>query len=97
MLLLLEEMQSYDAGHLPPKQTFKPVPLKAGEDEDYMLALKQEMRGTMSRLPNNIRPLARKGDNFCLALQAALSKKTDASKEKELENNNVKSDEEKEE
>lgn len=39
---------------------FKPVPLKAGQDEDYMLALKQELTGTMSRLPN-IRPLARKG------------------------------------
>uniref|UniRef100_A0A3Q0RLL2 Polymerase (RNA) III (DNA directed) polypeptide G n=1 Tax=Amphilophus citrinellus TaxID=61819 RepID=A0A3Q0RLL2_AMPCI len=35
---------------------FKPVPLKAGEDEDYMLALKQEMRGTMQRLPFNIKP-----------------------------------------
>lgn len=34
---------------------FKPVPLKAGEDEDYMLALKQEMRGTMQRLPHNIK------------------------------------------
>uniref|UniRef100_A0A3P8WH98 Polymerase (RNA) III (DNA directed) polypeptide G n=1 Tax=Cynoglossus semilaevis TaxID=244447 RepID=A0A3P8WH98_CYNSE len=33
----------------------KPVPLKAGEDEDYMLALKQEMRGTMQRLPHNIK------------------------------------------
>lgn len=35
---------------------YKPVPLKAGEDEDYMLALKQEMRGTMQRLPHNIKP-----------------------------------------
>ena len=35
---------------------FKPVPLKAGEEEDYMLALKQEMRGTMQRLPHNIKP-----------------------------------------
>lgn len=34
---------------------FKPVPLKAGEDEDYMLALKQEMRGAMQRLPHNIK------------------------------------------
>uniref|UniRef100_A0A663NA41 RNA polymerase III subunit G n=1 Tax=Athene cunicularia TaxID=194338 RepID=A0A663NA41_ATHCN len=29
----------------------KPVPLKTGEDEDYMLALKQELRGTMTTLP----------------------------------------------
>lgn len=39
---------------------FKPVPLKAGEDEDYMLALKQEMRGTMQRLPHNIKPHSNK-------------------------------------
>ncbi|KAM6930321.1 DNA-directed RNA polymerase III subunit RPC7 isoform 1-T2 [Xenentodon cancila] len=38
-----------------PSTEFKPVPLKAGEDEDYMLALKQEMRGTMQRLPHNIK------------------------------------------
>lgn len=35
---------------------FKPVPLKVGEEEDYMLALKQEMRGTMQRLPHNVKP-----------------------------------------
>lgn len=34
---------------------YKPVPLKTGEDEDYMLALKQELRGTMQRLPHNIK------------------------------------------
>ncbi|XP_061673858.1 DNA-directed RNA polymerase III subunit RPC7 [Syngnathoides biaculeatus] len=34
-----------------PPTDFKPVPLKVGEDEDYMLALKQEMRGTMQRKP----------------------------------------------
>jgi len=39
---------------------FKPVPLKVGEDEDYMLALKQEMRGTMQRLPHNIKPQSNK-------------------------------------
>ncbi|XP_034547317.1 DNA-directed RNA polymerase III subunit RPC7 [Notolabrus celidotus] len=39
-----------------PNTDFKPVPLKAGEEEDYMLALKQEMRGTMQRLPHNIKP-----------------------------------------
>ncbi|KAK5603576.1 hypothetical protein CRENBAI_004517 [Crenichthys baileyi] len=38
-----------------PNTDFKPVPLKVGEDEDYMLALKQEMRGTMQRLPHNIK------------------------------------------
>ncbi|XP_029366886.1 DNA-directed RNA polymerase III subunit RPC7 [Echeneis naucrates] len=38
-----------------PNTDFKPVPLKAGEDEDYMLALKQEMRGAMQRLPHNIK------------------------------------------
>ncbi|XP_054466604.1 DNA-directed RNA polymerase III subunit RPC7 [Anoplopoma fimbria] len=45
-----------------PNIDFKPVPLKAGEDEDYMLALKQEMRGTMQRLPHNIKPLANKAE-----------------------------------
>ncbi|XP_025060246.1 DNA-directed RNA polymerase III subunit RPC7-like [Alligator sinensis] len=29
----------------------KPVPLKTGEDEEYMLALKQELRGTMKKMP----------------------------------------------
>uniref|UniRef100_A0A673CRA1 Uncharacterized protein n=1 Tax=Sphaeramia orbicularis TaxID=375764 RepID=A0A673CRA1_9TELE len=38
-----------------PNTDFKPIPLKAGEDEDYMLALKQEMRGAMQRLPHNIK------------------------------------------
>ncbi|XP_052334451.1 DNA-directed RNA polymerase III subunit RPC7 isoform X2 [Oncorhynchus keta] len=45
-----------------PDVEFKPVPLKEGEDEDYMLALKQEIRGTMRLLPHNIKPLAGKGD-----------------------------------
>lgn len=27
------------------------MPLKTGEDEDYMLALKQDLRGTMKRMP----------------------------------------------
>lgn len=39
---------------------FKPLPLKAGEEEDYMLALKQEMRATMQRLPYNIKPHSNK-------------------------------------
>lgn len=41
--------------HVLQNTDFKPVPLKVGEDEDYMLALKQEMRGTMQRLPHNIK------------------------------------------
>ncbi|XP_040898953.1 DNA-directed RNA polymerase III subunit RPC7 [Toxotes jaculatrix] len=45
-----------------PHTEFKPVPLKAGEDEDYMLALKQEMRGTMQRLPHNIKPQSNKAE-----------------------------------
>ncbi|XP_060927555.1 DNA-directed RNA polymerase III subunit RPC7 [Limanda limanda] len=45
-----------------PNTDFKPVPLKVGEDEDYMLALKQEMRGTMQRLPHNIKPLCNKAE-----------------------------------
>lgn len=38
----------------------KPVPLRDDEGEVYMLALKQEMRGTMQRLPHNIKPLSAK-------------------------------------
>ncbi|NWT01433.1 RPC7 polymerase, partial [Mionectes macconnelli] len=34
-----------------PSTDNKPVPLKTGEDEDYMLALKQELRETMKRMP----------------------------------------------
>ncbi|XP_074526499.1 DNA-directed RNA polymerase III subunit RPC7 [Halichoeres trimaculatus] len=45
-----------------PSTDFKPVPLKAGEEEDYMLALKQEMRGTMQRLPHNIKPQSNKAE-----------------------------------
>ncbi|XP_070819851.1 DNA-directed RNA polymerase III subunit RPC7 isoform X2 [Chaetodon trifascialis] len=45
-----------------PNTDFKPLPLKAGEDEDYMLALKQEMRGTMQRLPHHIRPPSNKAE-----------------------------------
>ncbi|XP_061116763.1 DNA-directed RNA polymerase III subunit RPC7 isoform X2 [Conger conger] len=45
-----------------PDMEYKPGPLKAGEDEDYMLALKQEMRGTMKRLPYNIPLPEKKGD-----------------------------------
>lgn len=50
---------------------FKPVPLKAGEEENYMLALKQEMRGTMQRLPHNIKPLSNKaGEQQSSALES---------------------------
>ncbi|KAM9744088.1 DNA-directed RNA polymerase III subunit RPC7 isoform 1-T2 [Menidia menidia] len=45
-----------------PNTEFKPVPLKVGEDEDYMLALKQEMRGTMQRLPHNIKSQSGKAE-----------------------------------
>ncbi|XP_062310592.1 DNA-directed RNA polymerase III subunit RPC7 isoform X2 [Osmerus eperlanus] len=45
-----------------PDVEFKPVPLKVGDDEDYMLALKQEMRGTMRQLPHSIKPLKPKAD-----------------------------------
>nr|XP_057927757.1 DNA-directed RNA polymerase III subunit RPC7 [Doryrhamphus excisus] len=45
-----------------PVTDFKPVPLKVGEEEDYMLALKQEMRGTMQRMPYNIKFHSKKAD-----------------------------------
>ncbi|KAB5528525.1 hypothetical protein PHYPO_G00141200 [Pangasianodon hypophthalmus] len=45
-----------------PQMEFKPVPLKAGEDEDYMLALKQEIRGRMKGLPFNIKPCSGRSD-----------------------------------
>lgn len=49
---------------------FKPVPLKGGEDEDYMLALKQEMRGTMQRLPHNVKnPTTKAGEEESAALE----------------------------
>ncbi|XP_004470684.1 DNA-directed RNA polymerase III subunit RPC7 isoform X1 [Dasypus novemcinctus] len=34
-----------------PDTDYKPVPLKTGEGEDYMLALKQELRETVKRMP----------------------------------------------
>ncbi|NWY59532.1 RPC7 polymerase, partial [Chionis minor] len=34
-----------------PSTDNKPVPLKTGEDEEYMLALKQDLRGTMKKMP----------------------------------------------
>lgn len=35
---------------------FHPVPLPAGEEGEYVLALKQELRGAMRQLPYFIRP-----------------------------------------
>ncbi|XP_032850694.1 DNA-directed RNA polymerase III subunit RPC7 isoform X4 [Tyto alba] len=40
-----------EAPPLYPSTENKPVPLKAGEDEDYMLAVKQEFRGTLKTMP----------------------------------------------
>ncbi|CAL8346879.1 unnamed protein product [Lota lota] len=45
-----------------PNTEAKPVPLRDDEGEAYMLALKQELRGTMQRFPHNIKPLAAKAD-----------------------------------
>ncbi|KAK2491371.1 hypothetical protein MC885_002998, partial [Smutsia gigantea] len=45
-----------------PDTDYKPVPLKTGEGEDYMLALKQEMRETMKRMPYYIETPKEKQD-----------------------------------
>ncbi|XP_058512321.1 DNA-directed RNA polymerase III subunit RPC7 [Ochotona princeps] len=45
-----------------PDTDYKPVPLKTGEDEEYMLALKQELRETMKRMPYFIEPPEEKQD-----------------------------------
>ncbi|XP_077571423.1 DNA-directed RNA polymerase III subunit RPC7 isoform X1 [Stigmatopora nigra] len=45
-----------------PPTDFKPVPLKVGEDMEYMLALKQEMRGVMQRMPRNLKFQTNKRD-----------------------------------
>ncbi|XP_064620580.1 DNA-directed RNA polymerase III subunit RPC7-like [Lineus longissimus] len=45
----------------PPLQ-FKPAPLKTGEELDYLLALKQEFRGTVRESPFFIKPLERRRD-----------------------------------
>ncbi|XP_031216582.1 DNA-directed RNA polymerase III subunit RPC7 isoform X2 [Mastomys coucha] len=47
-----------------PDTDYKPVPLKTGEDEDYMLALKQELRDTVKRLPYFIEPPEEKQDDI---------------------------------
>ncbi|XP_005382336.1 PREDICTED: DNA-directed RNA polymerase III subunit RPC7 isoform X2 [Chinchilla lanigera] len=45
-----------------PDTDYKPVPLKTGESEDYMLALKQELRETMKRKPYFIEKTEEKPD-----------------------------------
>ncbi|GAA6065506.1 RNA polymerase III subunit GL a [Tachysurus ichikawai] len=45
----------------PPMQ-FRPVPLQTGEEVDYMLALKQELRASSKNLPFHIQPSAPKKD-----------------------------------
>ncbi|XP_069805882.1 DNA-directed RNA polymerase III subunit RPC7-like [Dendropsophus ebraccatus] len=45
-----------------PALDFKPVPLQTGEEIEYMLALKQELRGAMKSLPYYIKPAAPKKD-----------------------------------
>ncbi|CAM4634147.1 hypothetical protein PO909_004684 [Leuciscus waleckii] len=45
----------------PPMQ-FRPVPLLTGEEVDYMLALKQELRASSKNLPFNIRAARTKTD-----------------------------------
>ncbi|EGW05957.1 DNA-directed RNA polymerase III subunit RPC7 [Cricetulus griseus] len=47
-----------------PDTDYKPVPLKTGEDEDYMLALKQELRETVKRMPYFIETPAEKQDDI---------------------------------
>ncbi|XP_075048972.1 DNA-directed RNA polymerase III subunit RPC7-like [Mixophyes fleayi] len=45
-----------------PALDFKPVPLQTGEEVEYMLALKQELRGSMKSLPYYIKPADPKKD-----------------------------------
>ncbi|XP_048369565.1 DNA-directed RNA polymerase III subunit RPC7-like isoform X2 [Sphaerodactylus townsendi] len=45
-----------------PPLEYKPVPLLTGEEVEYMLALKQELRGAMKNLPYFIKPSAPKKD-----------------------------------
>ncbi|KAG2462822.1 DNA-directed RNA polymerase III subunit RPC7-like [Polypterus senegalus] len=45
----------------PPMEN-KPVPLQSGEEAEYMLALKQELRGAMKSLPYFVKPAAPKKD-----------------------------------
>ncbi|XP_069508679.1 DNA-directed RNA polymerase III subunit RPC7-like isoform X1 [Ambystoma mexicanum] len=45
-----------------PSMDYKPVPLLMGEEVEYMLALKQELRGAMKNLPYFVKPAAPKKD-----------------------------------
>lgn len=45
-----------------PPLEYKPVPLQTGEEVEYMLALKQELRGAMKNLPYFLKPSAPKKD-----------------------------------
>ncbi|XP_007538754.1 DNA-directed RNA polymerase III subunit RPC7-like [Erinaceus europaeus] len=45
-----------------PPLEFHPVPLPSGEEGEYVLALKQELRGAMRQLPYFIRPAVPKRD-----------------------------------
>ncbi|OCT69089.1 DNA-directed RNA polymerase III subunit RPC7-like [Xenopus laevis] len=45
-----------------PSLEYKPVPLQTGEEVEYMLALKQELRGAMKTLPYFIKPAELKKD-----------------------------------
>ncbi|XP_078390297.1 DNA-directed RNA polymerase III subunit RPC7-like isoform X3 [Cetorhinus maximus] len=45
-----------------PSLEFKAVPLHVGEEAEYMLALKQELRGAMRSLPYYVKPAAPKKD-----------------------------------
>ncbi|KAM8777874.1 DNA-directed RNA polymerase III subunit RPC7 isoform 1-T3 [Rhynchonycteris naso] len=45
-----------------PDTDYKPVPLKTGEGEEYMLALKQELRETVKRMPYFIETSEEKQD-----------------------------------
>ncbi|XP_067425688.1 DNA-directed RNA polymerase III subunit RPC7-like isoform X4 [Emydura macquarii macquarii] len=45
-----------------PPMEYKPVPLQTGEEVEYMLALKQELRGAMKNLPYYVKPAAPKKD-----------------------------------
>nr|XP_033802599.1 DNA-directed RNA polymerase III subunit RPC7-like [Geotrypetes seraphini] len=45
-----------------PVLEYKPVPLLTGEEVEYMLALKQELRGAMKNLPYYVKPAAPKKD-----------------------------------
>uniref|UniRef100_A0A452IZ07 DNA-directed RNA polymerase III subunit RPC7 n=1 Tax=Gopherus agassizii TaxID=38772 RepID=A0A452IZ07_9SAUR len=46
-----------------PPMEYKPVPLQTGEEVEYMLALKQELRGAMKNLPYYVKPAAPKKEN----------------------------------